>query len=392
MKRLKNEEDFAKTHDTANIGELGQAGLRLACNEDLAARTRDFLAQHSEASFDNRVEAAIAMHSETSMRNQIDSARMPTKVRGQFVARLQNELAEDLIGQQFCAMDTMNWGESYQYSTLTRKAVPIYKLSEPGGKPKSIGWSNTEGVVDLGLPIIYTTEEFAIQKFNRSAPDKWLRELDRAVAWAKRDLQVSIDTDIWTTLDAQIGGGLNQVGFTYQESRVKNTPSSNNLVASSLSEGLNKDALQEILLHGSLTNRRLVKVAVPTLGMKTVWNWVNNDTYAPRISQALMAEIERTGGAAMNLWGYNIVFQPTNILEGSTAPCYAYASFESIDPLSVPGAAFYVVGQAQNEADYYDCLEFVRRDGMYDVFVAHAEVLICSIDLQMPNIAKIRYK
>ncbi len=388
MKKNKPMNSKGRTLPAAE-GDIRTPGALLACNEQTVGSAMDWLAQQQP--FEKRVEAVKRIFEEHKAANQVDAARMPTKLRGQFVARLQNELMVDLIGQQFCAMDTIQYGESYEYSTVTRTALPIYKMSEPGGKPKSIGWSNAEGLVYLDTPITYTTEEFAIQKFNRNAPERWLREMDRAVTWANQDLQGQLDTDIWTTLASQlVTSALDTDGFSYKNSRVKNIPTAND-VNDSAQGSVTKQLVQDAIMFGTKTRRRLVRIVLPAPAMEGVWDWVEADTYAPRISQELMAQIERTGGTALSLWGNTVIFQPTNVLEGTSGSRYVYCSYEPLDPIAVPGACFYVQAQMGSEGDAYDFLEFQRREGGYDVFVAQASVIIAAIGWQKPNIARFRY-
>lgn len=371
-------------------------------NESQLAQAMESLKPKSTSEFEKLVEGVIAAFDEHRATNG-GVSEMPSKVSQAMLNRLKNELLIDVAGVQFCQPDSIAWDQSYLYTTEEREVFTIHRMDAPGGDGMTIKMKD-ESVHDLGKPHIYVSEKFAIPRFEKYYADKWVAIMQAKISEVAADLASQIDADVWTILATQLTTTLNTVGFSHIQARVQDVPSTNDYLAMQSTCAPTKQLIQDIIMHGLKMKRRVTQIFLPTPAMEGIWDFVDENTYHPRISDKMEEYIERTGGTVLNLWGNNIVFQTVNTLNGSpddgSEALYLWVRYDPIgDVGTVPhGAAFYVSAETP-DATTVAAIQYVGTDvsgkgvmpGPWDQYVLKQGLLIVGIDYQKPNIARFRY-
>jgi hypothetical protein len=382
------------------------SGRVLGANTEIYNRAVDALKPFNSldtSSKEKKAKQVVDIFTEWTASNQIVVSPMPTKIQQAVITRMQNQLLADTIAQQACVISEVNWGESIVYKKKTRNPIAIKKIGEMGGLPQVIVGGG-ESHVDLGMPEIYTTDEFAVPIFNPLHPMKYLEELEDLATWAAQDLANTIDTDVWTALEAQIEATWTQADvFSYVNDRIKDVPTGNSIDISGETDGsdhLTRLGFQDLLLHGQYMGRTLRTLWIPTGRKADIWNWVSavaSSQGFTNLSQALQQELEATGGAVISLWGEPPVrVNSTNILDSDDTTVYGYALYEpTADRISPRGASilYWATSPTDNlVSPLVHINRRVERGGVFDYFVMQQGLLIASLGYQEPNFAKFKIK
>jgi len=382
----------------------------LGCNSDIYSRVIENLRPlHSLPTSEREKKAqqlvnAFKGHKANAL-NLAGPSPMPTIVAQAVINRMQNEILADTIAQQVCEIGTVRWGERAVIGKKTRTALTIYRIGELGGQVQELRYGGNESTADLGIPTIYSTAEFAIPVFDLINPMRYLQELEDLATWAAQDLLDKIDERIWTILDNNIAATWVQADvFSFVGSRVQDLPAGNDIDISAESgetaDVFSRSGMATLMLHGQRMHRRLQSLFIPTLKLKDLWKWVDSNattSYYPRMSEALIEEIERTGGSILTLWGHAPVrVTPTNVLDGDAATVYGRAFYEPVRDRTAPRGAAFLYFAEVDENSLTSPLVYVGRRadgagrGVFDFFVLQQGVLIYASDFQKPNWARFK--
>jgi len=384
------------------------SGTVLGANADIFSNAIEGLRNFSDlpvADKDKKLDQLVKIFDEHKASGANAVSQMPTKVMEATINRMENQVLADTIAEQYCVIDTVAPGETIHYKTKTRDTFDVTFIGEMGGKPVNLRMGGKETNASLGVPTIYTTDDFAIPTWDMYHPKRYLEEVEDLSVWAGMDLTSKIDTDIWTTLDAQIAATWTQSSvFTYVDDRVQDLPTGNSLNVSASSDGADKftlESFQDTAMHGLRMGRKLKEVLIPTLIWKDFWNWVHyvaSSQGFSNLSEAYKSELERTGGQVIDVYGMGPVrIRSTNIFDGNGTNVYGRAFYDPVEPWTrtAPRGCAYLYWQQVDPNQLENIVVWMRREkqagaGVVDIFSIQKSLLITSVSFQKPNLAKLQ--
>ena len=357
-----------------------------------------------------RVDALQAAYRTEAGTNDVRrQSPLPSTIRQQLINRLDQRLTASLWALNFGIRLPGEWGTTLTYATVDDFMPAVHKLGAPGGNFQQLLPDPRDEAVLLGKPIVYSTDEILIPRWDWNYPDRYIEELERVADRAAYAISRQVDSDARTALAAQLmSSGMKAAAWNWMDSQAYGIPDSNDMDQSA--EGaVNLNIYMDIAEYADLIERELDSFYMHPSTIKTMWQQVTapegtGDGYFPVFPEVYRAELLGVGERMYNqFFGRRFPLPtPTNSIDVTGDDKYFWALL-SPRASNVPQGAFWLwdypgVHELEENGQAYtvDNLIYVRsmrgNDArIYDVYVAQKAYLLAYCDLQIPNLLRVQY-
>jgi len=382
-------------------------------NDDNYARARQRLEAPARTDREKRIEAlkvAFARHNAHAAEIS-DRSPLPTEVRQQFVSRLGARMEADLWGMRVADVNPTQWGSILSYRVTQMKLPKVYKIGAPGGNFQEIH-ANRDSVFSLGDPVIYTTPEILVPRFDPRFLDRYIQDLQVLADEAAIAINEQVDSDLLTAKDNQLvtpaQGTLVTNGFDWVSSKVRGLPTYNDVDYSAASGGyVTKDIYMDLAHRSMLLKRRLEWIGMHPDTIMTLWQQTDAGAgatdYFPELPDVLRARIFEEGERVFTyMWNTRFPLpDPTNSIDCTGDDRYFWVLMSPLDDRAPRGLVWLFtypepINFGPNGAAYFvDQMQYLRtevRNGqIYEVFVVQKAIQIAYTDYQKPNVIRAQY-